>query len=394
MNFPPKIDAFRTESGIANGLPIYLDGFATTPLAPEAASAMIRAWGHPGNPSSPHVSGERAARLVANARESVANLIGATNAEVIFTSGATEANNLALLGIATPAAQRRKIVVSAVEHTSVLKTAARLAALDFEIVLAPVDRHGRVDLKKLETLLDEETLLVSLMAANNETGVLQPVSEAVALAHACGALVHCDGAQAVGKTALDVFELDVDYLSLSAHKMYGPMGIGALYVSSNAPRLEPQSFGGGQQGALRPGTEPVPLIVGFGEAARIAALELDAAGTHVRLLSSRLLHRLAERQVRFRAITGDHNTVPGSAVLQFEGVNAEELCAYASRRVSMSTGSACTSGQLRASHVLEAMGLSSAESACVVRIFCHRYLSEADITEAADAIAEAAHRRQ
>ncbi len=355
---------------------------------------MIAAWGNPGNASSPHVAGERAARLVAYARESVATLIGATSAEVIFTSGATEANNLALLGTATPAAIRRKIIVSAIEHKSILEAAVHLEKSDFEIILAPVDRHGRIELARIEALVDEHTLLVSLMAANNETGVLQPVAEVVALAHACGALVHCDGAQAVGKIPIDVFDLDVDYLSLSSHKMYGPMGIGALYVSSNAPRLAPQSFGGGQQGGLRAGTEPVPLIVGFGEAARVAARDLDAIGAYTRALASQLLTALSNRQVRCHPITGDHLTVPGSLALQFVGVNAEDLCASVSRHVSMSTGSACTSGQLRMSHVLESMGLSAHEAGSVVRIFCHRYLTDAEIAEAADAIAEVVHRER
>lgn len=389
MSDSAHLDSLLAGSASPRATPIYLDGFATLPLAPEAGALMIEAWGRPGNASSPHVAGEQAARLVADARESVAALIGAMSAEVIFTSGATEANNLALLGTATQTAIRRKIIVSAIEHKSVLEAAAHLANSNFEIVLAPVDRHGGIDLARLEALVDEHTLLVALMAANNETGVLQPVADAVAIAHARGALVHCDGAQAVGKIAIDVFDLDVDYLSFSSHKMYGPMGIGALYVSSNAPRPAAQSFGGGQQGGLRAGTEPVPLIVGFGEAARIAARDLDSSGAYTRALSSQLLRALSDRQIRYRPITGGHRTVPGSVVLQFADVNAEDLCVSASRRVSMSTGSACTSGQLRTSHVLESMELSDKEAACVVRMFCHRYLTETDINEAADAIAEA-----
>jgi cysteine desulfurase len=391
---PTQLDVLQAGDATLPASPVYLDGFATLPLAPEAGASMIQAWSKPGNASSPHVDGERAARLVANARESVASMIGAMSAEVIFTSGATEANNLALLGTATPTAVRRKIIVSAIEHKSVLEAAAHLAKFNFEIVLAPVDHHGRVDPAKLEALVDEHTLLVSLMAANNETGVLQPVAEVVAIAHARGALVHCDGAQAVGKVAIDVFELDVDYLSISSHKMYGPMGIGALYVSRNAPRPASQSFGGGQQGGLRAGTEPVPLIVGFGEAARIAARDLNATGEHTRALSSQLLTALSDRQIRCRPITGDHMTLPGSLALQFADVNADDLCASASRRVSMSTGSACTSGQLRTSHVLEAMGLSSRDAGSVVRIFCHRYLTDTDIAEAADAITEAVGRER
>ncbi len=393
MNDPAHLNASPAKNGEGHCFPIYLDGFATLPLAPEAEASMIEAWGTPGNPSSPHIAGERAARIVASAREAVASLIGALSAEVIFTSGATEANNLALLGSATPSAVRRKIVMSSIEHKSVLEIASHLSKMGFEIVRAPVDANGRVDLTTFEDLIDEHTLLVSLMAANNETGVLQPIAETVALAHSRGALVHCDGAQAVGKVAIDVFELDVDYLSFSAHKMYGPMGIGALYVSSNAPRLAPQTFGGGQESSLRPGTEPVPLIAGFGEAARIASRDLDATKAYVHALSVRLLDRLAARQVRFRRITGDHATVPGSLALQFHGVNADDLCATASRRVSISTGSACRSGQLQTSHVLESMTLSAAEAASVVRIFCHRYLTEAEIVEAADAIAQSVRER-
>lgn len=389
MNSPALLDTLLADAASPSASPVYLDGFATLPLAPEAGASMIEAWGKPGNASSPHVAGERAARLVADARESVASLIGAMSAELVFTSGATEANNLALLGIATPTAVRRKIIVSAIEHKSVLEAAAHLAKLKFEIVLAPVDHFGRVDPARLEALIDEHTLLVSLMAANNETGVLQPLAEVVSLAHARGALVHCDGAQAVGKVAIDVFELDVDYLSISSHKMYGPMGIGALYVSSNAQRPIAQSFGGGQQGGIRAGTEPVPLIVGFGEAARIAARDLDEASAYTRTLSSRLLTALSDRQIRYSRITGDHMTLPGSLALQFIDVNAEDLCASASHRVSISTGSACASGQLRTSHVLESMGLSLDVASSVVRILCHRYLTEADITEAADAISEA-----
>jgi cysteine desulfurase len=369
--------------------PIYLDGFATMPLAREARAALLDALDRPGNAASPHAEGERAARLVEDARLEVAALIGAAPSEIVFTSGATEANNLAILGLAAASkdGSRRRIVLSAVEHKSVLEPAAQLRASGFEIVLAGVDRAGRLDLALLKTLVDEKTLLVSVMAANNETGVLQPISEAVAIAHRVGALIHCDAAQAVGKIPLDVVELDIDYLSLSGHKLYGPMGVGALYLSATAPRPRPVQFGGGQERGLRPGTLPVPLIAGLGAAARVARRALDDDARRGKEMAVRLAAELAARQLRFSPITGGHAVVPGSLVVSIDGADAETLCMMLAGSVALSTGSACTSGQLRMSHVLEAMGYSEAEASSVVRLFCHRYIGVDEIEIAADEIA-------
>ena len=374
--------------------PIYLDGFATMPLAPEAKAAMIAAWEAPGNAASPHRAGERAARLVESARAEVAELIGAAPGEIIFTSGATEANNIAILGtaraLAPRALARRRIVVSAVEHKAVLEPAAALASSGFEIATAPVDDAGRVDLAQLEAMLDDSVLLLCLMAANNETGVVQPVGEAARLAHRAGILVQCDAAQAGGKVPVDVAKLEVDYLSLSGHKLYGPMGIGALYVSASAPLPEPLQLGGGQERGLRPGTLPVPLIAGFGAAAAVARARLAGDARNGAAQAERLAKGLAERQLRFRRITGDHRVLPGSLALSLEGVVAEDLCLTLSGQVQLSTGSACTSGQLRTSHVLEAMGFSEHEARSVVRLFCHRYLENTEIDSAAAQIAQAA----
>lgn len=370
--------------------PIYLDGFATLPLADEARAAMLAVWERPGNAGSPNASGERAARIIADARTDVGALIGATASEIIFTSGATEANNLAVLGVATATrsvSARRRIVVSAVEHKAVLEPAAALAAEGFEVAIAPVDAHGRLDLEALATLLDENVLLVSVMLVNNETGVIQPVAEVAALAHSVGAYVHSDAAQAAGKIAIDVAALDVDYLSLSAHKCYGPMGVGALYVAAGMPAPVPLMRGGGQQSGIRPGTEPVPLIAGFGAAARAAIDHLARSQTlGPAALIGRLLDGLASRQLRFTRITGDHAVVPGSAAITIDGVDGDSLCAQLAREVSLSTGSACTSGQIRISHVLEAMGFSEINARSVVRIFCDRTLTDTEIDCAADAI--------
>ncbi len=376
--------------------PVYLDGFATLPLADEARAAMLAVWEQPGNAGSPNASGERAARIIADARADVASLVGATASEIIFTSGATEANNLALLGVATATrsqSARRRILVSAIEHKAVLEPAAALAAEGFEVTIAPVDGFGRLDLEAMTGLLDETVLLVSVMLVNNETGVIQPVEEVAALAHRVGAYVHTDAAQAAGKIVIDVAALDVDYLSLSAHKCYGPMGVGALYVAAGMPAPAPLIRGGGQQSGIRPGTEPVPLIAGFGAAARAAIADLargEIAGPTARI--GRLLEGLASRQLRFARITGDHAVVPGSAAIAIEGIDGDSLCAQLAREVSLSTGSACTSGQIRISHVLEAMGFSEETARSVVRIFCDRTVTDADIDRATEAIMASIHR--
>ncbi|RWM21137.1 cysteine desulfurase family protein [Mesorhizobium sp.] len=376
------------------GHPIYLDGFATLPLAPEAREAILGVWAQPGNAGSPNVSGEIAARTIADGRELVADLIGAAASEITFTSGATEANNLAILGVARLARRsqpnRKRIVVSAVEHKAVLEPAHALQSEGFEISIAPVDRQGRLDLAEFARLVDRDLLLASVMMVNNETGVIQPVKEAAALAHASGALFHSDAAQAAGKIDVDVIELDVDYLTLSAHKCYGPMGIGALYVAASAPKPLPLTFGGGQQSGLRPGTEPVALVAGFGAAARVARDRLESDKEHCSALIERLLETLEERQLRFRRVSGDAPTVPGTVSIQFFDVDADELCARVARRVSLSTGSACTSGQIKTSHVLESIGLSEIEARSVIRIFCNRYQNSEEILSAANHIVDAA----
>lgn len=376
--------------------PIYLDGFATLPLAAQARDAMLAVWDQPGNAGSPNASGERAARIIADGRAAVAELIGAAPAEIVFTSGATEANNLALLGVAQTAAARqpgrRRIIVSAIEHKAVLEPAQLLEQQGFTISIAPVDHYGRLDLAALNALLDEDVLLASLMLVNNETGVIQPVAEAAALVHAAGGLVHSDAAQAAGKIAVDVLDLDVDYLSLSAHKCYGPMGIGALYVAAHAPKPAALIHGGGQQDGMRPGTEPVALIAGFGAAAKVAHERLAQDQAHGARLIGTLIDGLADRQVRVRRITGDAAVVAGSAALQFVGVDGDRLCTMAARHVSLSTGSACTSGQIKQSHVLEAIGYCEDDARQVVRIFCHRYQSQDDISFAIEHIVAAADR--
>jgi cysteine desulfurase len=370
---------------------IYLDHFATTPLAPEALAAMQAAWGFAGNPHSAHLAGQRAAALVEAARQHIADLVGAGAAEITFTSGATEANNLAILGAARAArragSRRRTIVVTAIEHRSVLEPVLALEGEGFRCVVAPVGPEGAVDLGALAGLVDDDTLVVCVMAANNETGILQPVAEIVALAHSAGAQVHCDGAQAVGKTPLDVFALAVDTMSISSHKLYGPAGVGALYVSAAAmARPEPITYGGGQEQGLRPGTLPAALAAGFGAAARLAGDRLAADAEHGASLEARFLAHLAKCQVRLiRNGTGQH--LPGSLNIAFLGLDADEFVARASSEVSISTGSACSSGEIHDSEVLKAMNISSNDARSSVRIFFGRYNSIHDADVAADVLA-------
>lgn len=372
---------------------VYLDAQASAPIAPEALAALTEQLAAPGNPHSPHAAGAQAYEAIERARAAVADLIGASPAEIVFTSGATEANNLAILGFARAAAvasTRRTIITSAIEHPSVLETVSALRAEGFVHRIAPVAGDGRVDLATLAKLIDAGTLLVCVMAANNVVGVIQPVAEVAALARAAGALVHCDAAQAGGRIALDVFDLDVDSLSLSAHKMYGPPGVGALYLSAaTALRPAPITFGGGQEGGLRPGTAPAALIASFGAAVHLVMTHRQTDAGHTEGLAAHFVSTLKDLQVRFSQNGSDLHRLPGALSISLTGTDAQELCERISAQVAMSTGSACSSGQITVSPVLDAMGIDRAVSRSTVRICFHRYSTEAEAERAALEIARA-----
>ena len=378
--------------------PVYLDGFSTAPLAPEARDAMIAASSHPGNPGSPHYAGARASAVLDQARQDVAALIGADASEIVFTSGATEADNLAVRGIAMWALSsgnsRRKIIVSAIEHKAVLEAAESLRTAGFSVRHAPVNAEGIVDIDVIKGMIDAETLLVSIMLANNETGALQPVGEVAAIAHRSGALLHCDAAQAVGKIPVDVDELDIDYMSISAHKMYGPMGVGALYIASGAPKPAALSFGGGQESSIRPGTEPTYLLAGFGAAARLAGGQLQEDMTHSRELADAFRRGLVDEGLSFASTTGDVAVLPGTVSIVVHGAEGDGLVSSLSPFASVSTGSACTSGQVMASHVLIAMGFSQVKAGSVVRLYFGRYNTIADALGTAPAFAKVAFRQR
>jgi cysteine desulfurase len=335
---------------------VYLDYNATTPVRPAVATAIADALATVGNPSSVHGFGRAARARLETAREQVAALVGARPAQVVFTSGGTESNNLALTGT-----RRERVLVSAIEHDSVLK------ATTAETI--PVDGRGLVDLAALERLLMglTEPALVAVMLANNETGVIQPVADAARIAHDHGALLHCDAVQAAGKIAIDFNALGVDLMTVSAHKLGGPAGVGALIVADRA-NLAAQQRGGGQERGRRAGTENLAGIVGFGVAAEIAAAELGAAAGLAELRDE--LERRAVAAVPGAVLFGrEVARLANTSCLALPDVSSElQVMALDLAGVAVSAGSACSSGKVQPSHVLRAMGVDAATVGCAIRI--------------------------
>lgn len=374
--------------------PIYLDGQASTPLAPEAQSVLLEALSHTANPHSSHGAGRRAHEVIETARQSLADLIGAAPAEMIFTSGATEANNLAIQGLARAAAAlspRRVLLTTQIEHPSVQEPMKALEAEGFEVRYAAVGSDGRLDLGAFgAAVATGEVLLASVMAANNVTGLVQPVKEAVALAHSHGVLFHCDAAQAGGRWALDVFNLDVDALSLSAHKMHGPPGVGALFLSAANPfRPQPIIRGGGQEAGVRPGTAPTPLIAAFGEAARLTLARRHDDRVHLRAVADAFLAGLEAAQVRYQLHGAPEHRMPGCLSIAFLDHDAQDLTERLSESIYVSTGSACSSGRPTISPVLVAMNLSAEVARSTLRICFTRYSTKAEAKVAAAGFAAA-----
>lgn len=367
--------------------PIYLDYNATTPVAPEVLEAMLPYLAERfGNPSSSHAYGLAARRAVTEARSSVAALVHARESEIVFTGSATEANNLALLGVASASGQaRRHLIISAVEHPAVMQPALHLRKTGWDLTLVPVDCYGRVDPQAVAAAVRPDTALVSVMHANNETGTIQPIAEIARLIKPMGILFHTDAAQSAGKVELDVDALGVDLLTLAGHKFYATKGVGALFVRTGTP-IKPILFGAEQEHGLRPGTENVPLVVGLGAAARLARERLPAATEKLRGLRDALHKRLAAA-VPGLALNG-HPTerLPNTLHVSFPGVTGQALLAAAAGEVAASTGSACHADSHAASGVLGAMGISAEQAAGAVRLSAGLYTTEADIERAADAL--------
>jgi cysteine desulfurase IscS len=376
--------------------PIYLDHHATTPLDPRVLAAMRPWWEENfANPASvEHAMGRAAEAAVEEARGHIAALIGAEAREIVLTSGATEANNLAIKGAARFAAAqgsaRRRIVTAATEHKCVLESVRALAEEGFEPVILPVDRRGLLDLEALRRAVDGRTLLVSVMAVNNEIGVIQDLPAIGAVAKEAGALFHTDAAQAAGRIPLDVEEIRADLLSFSGHKVYGPKGVGALYVRRRPRvRLAPLLSGGGQERGLRSGTLPAPLVVGFGEACRIAAIEGTLDAGRIAGQRDRFLAALMAAVPGLALNAPEAPRVAGNLSLAFPGgVSAQEIMA-AAPMVCVSTGSACSSAEVEPSYVLRAIGLDEGRARATLRIGIGRFTSPADVDRAAAMLAEA-----
>ncbi|TGE25201.1 cysteine desulfurase [Hymenobacter aquaticus] len=362
---------------------IYLDHHATTPCDPVVLEAMLPFFqGQFGNPSSPHFAGARTADAVQQAREQVAELVGAQPGEVIFTSGATESNNLALLGYARAARAtnpRRRIVISSIEHKAVTNPAKQLAREGFEIVVLPVDSQGTIDLAAAREAINDQTLLVSVHSANGEVGTIQPIAKLAELAHAVGARLHTDAAQAVGKIPVDVLTWGVDMLSISGHKLYGPQGIGALIVHQpRRTQLEPLSYGGGQERSWRSGTLNVPGIVGLGaacarcqellptESVRLATLRDEFEGAVINAVPN--AYRNGNPALR----------LPHNSSLTFPGIEADALLARLPI-IALSTGSACDSGTIEPSTTLLSIGLSRDHARATVRVGLGRFNNSTEL---------------
>jgi cysteine desulfurase len=375
--------------------PVYLDNQATTRCDPRVVQAMLPYFSEEyGNPhSAEHVMGRKAEAAVEDARAQVAGLIGADVREVIFTSGATEANNIAIKGAARFAASmgdpRRRIVTVATEHKCVLESVADLAAEGFEPIVLRVGPDGLLDPETLRDALATPTLLVSVMAVNNETGVVQDFVQHAAIAKDAGALFHSDLAQAVGKIPLDLTRSKIDLASISGHKLYGPKGVGALFVRRRPRvRLSPLFSGGGQERGLRSGTLPTPLIVGLGEACRLAAAEMAAEAERIAALRIGLLERLRRDIPGIRVNGSVQARISGNLNLTFPRATAAALM-EAVPDLCVSTGSACSSAEIEPSYVLRALGLSDQEAARTLRIGIGRFTSAADIDYAAAALSAA-----
>ena len=370
--------------------PIYLDYNATTPIDPRVAEAMQPFLtggleGRFGNPSSGHAYGQDAAAALRAAREKLAALLACQPGEIVFTGCGSEADNLALVGVAESCRERGKhFITSQIEHPAILNTARFLERRGYRVSYLPVDGNGQVNPDDVERAMTPETILVSIMHANNETGVRQPIAEIAARAHRRGVLVHTDAAQSVGKVPTRVDDLGVDLLTVAGHKLYAPKGIGALFVRRGVA-LEPLIHGAGHEAGRRAGTENVPYAVGLGEAADLARQSLPDEPPRLRALRDRLHRRLAEASPAVLLNGHPEERLPNTLNLSFPGVDAEQLLA-ATPEVAASTGSACHSGRTEPSSVLLAMGLSHDRALGAVRLTVGRFTTESDVDRAAEAL--------
>jgi cysteine desulfurase len=385
---------------------VYMDNHATTRVDPRVVEAMLPYFDTKyGNPHSVHAAGHDAGEAVETARQSIATAVGADATEVVFTSGATESNNLAIRGVAERERRRGNHLVSvATEHKAVLDPLARLARRGYDVTLLDVEQHdspraGWLDPQKVADAIRDDTCLVSVMLANNEIGVIQPLGEIAAVCKARGVLLHCDATQAIGKMPVDIASLDVDLMSFTAHKIYGPKGIGALYIRRRDPivRLEPQISGGGQQEGRRSGTLNVPGIIGFARALRICLEELPRELPRLTALRNTLGAALADQLANVQlcgpgltetSADGLPLRLPGNLNVSFGNVDGEALL-LAMGNLAVSSGAACTSTDPEPSHVLRALGFSDDEARSSLRFGLGRFNDAADVDFAVERAVEA-----
>jgi len=376
-------------------LPIYMDNHATTRLDPRVLAAMMPyltdAYGNAASRS--HSFGWTAEQAVETARAQVAKLIGASAREIVFTSGATESDNLAITGAVQAHGGQGHVVTQATEHKAVLDTCAWLEKQGSRVTYLPVDPEGRVSLDDLRRALEEKPILVTVLFANNEIGTLQPIDEIGALCRECGVLFHTDAAQAVGKIPVDVNRSNIDLLSISGHKIYGPKGIGALYVRRHNPRVElaEQMHGGGHERGMRSGTLNVPGIVGLGAACELAAAELEAEAARLTALRDRLQAKLLAELNHVRVNGSQQHRLPGNLNMTFEHVDSETLM-MGVKEVALSSGSACTSAKIEPSHVLRALGLGEEAAHSSIRFGLGRFNTEEEVDYLAERLIDVVHK--
>ena len=370
---------------------IYLDYNATTRVSPEVVEEMLPyIHSHFGNPSSSYAFGRHNKEAIENARMQVANLIGSLPEEIIFTSGGTESNNHSIRGSAFANAQNGKhIVTSAVEHPAVTEVCRYLEKQGFEITSLPVDSFGRVNPADVEKALRPDTVLLTIMHANNETGTIQPIKEIGEIAKKHGVLFHSDAAQSVGKIKADVNEMGVDLLSIAGHKLYAPKGIGALYIRRGVT-IENLIFGAGQESGQRPGTENVPFIVALGKACELAKENFEISNRQMFQMRQRLLEGLKEKiQFGIKLNADLNNCLPNTLSIAFEGVEAHTLASIVNEQVSFSTGSACHAGSAEVSPVLRAMNTDRKTAAGTVRFSTGKFTTTEEIDYAVEVISTA-----
>ncbi len=369
---------------------IYMDHSATSPVDPEVFEAMKPYFQEEfGNASTLYKLGRDGKRAMENARAQVASIIGAEPKDVIFTSGGTESDNIAIKGIAYKLKNKgRHIITSNIEHPAVHETCNYLEKNGFEVTYVPVGTDGLLKASDVEDAIRDDTILITVMHANNEIGTIQPIAEIGKIAHEKGVLFHTDAVQSVGKIPVDVNALNVDLLSISSHKLYGPKGIGALYIKKGV-RLEPIIHGGGHERGLRPGTENVPAIVGFGKACQLAEENLEEESARLIRLRDKLVDAVLEQNEEAYLNGDKEKRLPGNANFRFTGIEGESLILHLdSKGIAASTGSACSSTKLEPSQVLMAIGLEEVEAHGSLRISLGRENTEEDIDHAITSIKE------